>query len=101
MVRRHTRWRSTTKTTTPAFCTSGRPAVLELLEVVTIVRDDGSEVAIHAMKMRAKYRLGRCRRMTMAKKAHGKTASGVPITDELVAELAEKAEAGYDLDETL
>lgn len=27
----------------------------ELLEIVTIVRDDGSEVAIHAMKMRAKY----------------------------------------------
>ncbi len=26
-----------------------------LLEVVTIVRDDGSEMAIHAMKMRAKY----------------------------------------------
>ena len=28
----------------------------DLLEVVTIVRDDGSELAIHAMKMRAKYR---------------------------------------------
>jgi hypothetical protein len=28
----------------------------QLLEVVTIVRDDGSELAIHAMKMRAKYR---------------------------------------------
>jgi hypothetical protein len=28
-----------------------------LLEVVTIVRDDGSEIAIHAMNMRAKYRL--------------------------------------------
>jgi hypothetical protein len=27
-----------------------------LLEVVTIVRDDGSEIAIHAMNMRAKYR---------------------------------------------
>jgi hypothetical protein len=27
-----------------------------LLEVVTIVRDDGSELAIHAMRMRAKYR---------------------------------------------
>jgi len=26
----------------------------ELLEVVTIVRDDGSELAIHAMKMRSK-----------------------------------------------
>ena len=26
-----------------------------LLEVVTIVRDDGSELAIHAMAMRAKY----------------------------------------------
>ena len=28
----------------------------ELLEVVTIVRDDDSELVIHAMKMRAKYR---------------------------------------------
>ena len=28
----------------------------ELLEIVTIVRDDGSELAIHAMRMRAKYR---------------------------------------------
>ncbi len=27
----------------------------ELLEVVTIVRDDGTELAIHAMKMRPKY----------------------------------------------
>ena len=47
----------------------------DLLEVVTIVRDDGSE--------------------------HGKTASGKPITDELVEELAGKAEAGYDVNETL
>lgn len=37
----------------------------------------------------------------MAKKTHGKTASGTPITDDLVADLAEKAEAGYDVDETL
>lgn len=28
----------------------------------------------------------------MAKKAHGKTASGATITDELVAEFAEKAQ---------
>jgi hypothetical protein len=28
----------------------------ELLEVVTIIRDDGSELVIHAMKMRPKYR---------------------------------------------
>ncbi len=34
-------------------------------------------------------------------KNYGKTKSGVPITDELVAELAEKAEAGYDVDEVL
>ena len=27
----------------------------ELLEVVTVVRDDGSELAIHAMPMRTKY----------------------------------------------
>ena len=34
-------------------------------------------------------------------KTYGKTASGVPITDELVAELAEKAEAGNAVDEVL
>jgi hypothetical protein len=27
----------------------------DLLEIVTIVRDDGSELAIHAMKMRSAY----------------------------------------------
>lgn len=29
---------------------------VDLLEVVTIIRDDGSELVIHAMKMRPKYR---------------------------------------------
>lgn len=28
----------------------------ELLEIVAIVREDGSELVIHAMKMRPKYR---------------------------------------------
>jgi hypothetical protein len=37
----------------------------------------------------------------MPKKDHGKTASGVPITDELVESLAQDAEAGYDVGETL
>ena len=37
----------------------------------------------------------------MPKKTYGKTKSGRPITDELVAELADKAEAGYDVDEML
>ena len=35
------------------------------------------------------------------KKTHGKTASGKPITDELVAEMAAEAEAGYDVEEIL
>jgi hypothetical protein len=39
--------------------------------------------------------------MTMAKKTHGTTASGEPITDELVARLADEAERGYDVDATL
>jgi hypothetical protein len=34
-------------------------------------------------------------------KTHGKTASGVPITDELVSKLAKKAEAGYDVEQTI
>jgi len=37
----------------------------------------------------------------MAKKTHGRTASGVPITEELVAKLAVEAEAGYDVNEML
>jgi hypothetical protein len=37
----------------------------------------------------------------MAKRTKGRTASGAPITDELVAELAEKAAVGYDLEEIL
>jgi hypothetical protein len=38
----------------------------------------------------------------MAKKnTHRKTASGKPITDEMVEKLAKRAEAGYDVDETL
>lgn len=37
----------------------------------------------------------------MTKKTHGKTASGKPITDELVEKLAKKAESGYDVKRTL
>lgn len=38
----------------------------------------------------------------MAKrKTHGKTASGKPLTDEVVEKLAKQAEAGYDVEETL
>jgi hypothetical protein len=34
----------------------GPSITADLLEVVTIVRDDGSELAIHAMRMRPRYR---------------------------------------------
>lgn len=37
----------------------------------------------------------------MAKRTYGKTASGKEITDELIEKLAEKAEAGYDVEKTL
>lgn len=37
----------------------------------------------------------------MARKTYGKTASGKPITDELIDTLAKEAEAGFDVDETL
>lgn len=39
--------------------------------------------------------------MAKKKKTYGKTASGKRITDELVKKLADQAEAGYDVDETL
>jgi hypothetical protein len=32
-------------------------------------------------------------------KTYGKTATGVPITEDLIAEHAERAEAGFDVDE--
>jgi hypothetical protein len=34
-----------------------------------------------------------------ARKNYGKTASGKPITDELIGELSKQAEAGFDVDE--
>ncbi|HXV05686.1 MAG TPA: CopG family transcriptional regulator [Solirubrobacterales bacterium] len=34
-------------------------------------------------------------------KTYGKTASGVPITDELIEKLAKEAEEGYDVEEIL
>ena len=37
----------------------------------------------------------------MAKKTYGRTTSGTSITDEMVGKLVEKAEAGYDVEETL
>jgi hypothetical protein len=37
----------------------------------------------------------------MTKKTHGTTASGVPITDALVERLAQNADAGYNVEETL
>lgn len=35
------------------------------------------------------------------KKTYGKTVSGVPLTDEVIDELAAKAERGFDVEETL
>ena len=37
----------------------------------------------------------------MGKQNYGRTASGEPLTDELVAKLAARAKEGYDVDETL
>jgi Ribbon-helix-helix protein, copG family len=37
----------------------------------------------------------------MPKPTHGRTASGKPITDELIEQLAAKAEDGYDVETTL
>lgn len=37
----------------------------------------------------------------MTKRTYGHTKTGTPITDELIEELAEEAEAGYDVDEII
>jgi hypothetical protein len=39
--------------------------------------------------------------VTVARKKYGKTATGKPITDDLVAELSEKAEVGFDPEEVV
>jgi hypothetical protein len=53
-TRRNTRWRiEDQEDDTRLYLGPSRSA--DLLEIVTIVRDDGSELAIHAMKMRAMY----------------------------------------------
>jgi hypothetical protein len=39
--------------------------------------------------------------MKKRKKTYGRTPSGVLITDELIEKLAAKAEAGFDVEETL
>lgn len=49
----HTRWLEDQDDDTRLYI--GPSPSADLLEVVTIVRDDGSELAIHAMTMRAKY----------------------------------------------
>jgi len=72
-----------------------------LLEMVTIVRDDA--LSWQYTRWRCARGTAACSRrvMTMPKKTYGKTQSGQPITNELVDELAKKAEAGYDVDEML
>jgi len=37
----------------------------------------------------------------MTKQTHGHTPSGTPITDELIDQLADEAEAGYDVDQII
>jgi hypothetical protein len=39
--------------------------------------------------------------LSVAKKTYGKTAAGAPITEELVDRLSARAEAGYDVEETI
>ncbi len=37
----------------------------------------------------------------MTKRTYGRTKSGTPITDDLIEELADEAEHGYDVDEII
>jgi hypothetical protein len=69
--------------------------------VVTIVRDDGAKLAIPHNEDATEVRAPATEGVMMAKRTHGKTASGKEITDELVEKLADEAEAGYDVEETL
>jgi hypothetical protein len=73
----------------------------DILEVLTVVLDDCTELAIRPMKNASEVAANPARGLTMANKTHDRTAGGVPITDDLVAALAEKAEASYDVDEIM
>jgi len=45
--------------------------------------------------------LGEAERRLFGKRAHGRTAGGRPIDEEMIDELAAEAEEGYDVEETL
>lgn len=72
-----------------------------LLEVLSLVRGDGSDLVIPRHADADEVPPPAPRRVTMAKKTHGRTRSGMPITDALVEELAKQAEDGFDVDEIL
>lgn len=66
------------------------------MSVVALITAEGDGLIIHAMPLPP---TGSARLMT--KRTCGHTKSGTPITDELIEELAEEAEAGYDVDEII
>lgn len=73
----------------------------ELLEVVTIVPRRRLGIGDPRDEDASEVQAAVAGRMRMAKKTYGKTASGKAIGEQLVTDLAAKAEAGYDVDETL
>lgn len=62
------------------------------LNISTIAADRADAAQVQAPGLR---------RLMSARKAYGRTASGKPIDDDLVDELAAKAEAGFDVEQTL
>lgn len=72
-----------------------------VLEMVVLLLDDGEELVIHAMRMRAKYRgavaVTTGNEMSAGDVDRGRTSGGVPVTDEMVERLAEEAVVGFDL----
>lgn len=71
-----------------------------LLEVISVIRDSGTEIVIHAMSMRPKIRTVSPRRGSPAmtkRKSFGRTKAGVELTEEVLNRMADEAEAGLDV----
>ncbi len=67
-----------------------------LLEIVSVVRENGTEIVITRCDGATSYSSAR-REPQMAETTHGRSEAGVDLTDEVLERMAEEAEAGLDV----
>lgn len=68
---------------------------------MVLARRPKRKMVMRGMRPSSRHLIARYGKLMARKKTQGKTASGKPITDDLIDKLAKKAEAGYDVEETL